>query len=181
MRKLLGVMVFVLFGTSSAFAQDGLFLRFSLGPGFFHEGESIQGSGFSLPTKNHALGYAINSDLAFYISDFGALMKQEVGEYDYINLDALGLGVRYRLMDSWHGSFSIAHGTVSLAKDWTEATGKNDGSGIALNASLDKRWQIGKRWIAGLGPQALLFKTPDYQFVDASLNFFIEFYLSPIE
>ncbi len=76
-------------------AQEGLFVKFSLGQGYTREYSKITDSGLSIATKNHAVGWGISDKFAIQIGEFGGLNKLKVGEYNYINLDAFGLGFSF--------------------------------------------------------------------------------------
>ncbi len=83
-------------------AQEGPFLRFSLGPGVLTEYTSINESGFTYAAKNHAIGWGFKDKYAVYYSEFGAFTKKDIGEeYQFINLDAYGLGL-FVFLDNCH-------------------------------------------------------------------------------
>ena len=109
------------------------------------------------------------------------MIKQSVGEYSYINLDALGPGITWHTPRGVSVSLAVGQGTASFAKSWKEATGDLKGKGIAINLFVDKRWSLSKRFDVGLTPQVCMFKTSNasYQFVNFSLNGFVEFHLTP--
>lgn len=179
-KALILIFLFLSF-TSTAFAQKGLYLRFSLGPGYNIESHGINKSGLTLPTKNHALGWGLNDKYALFITDFGGLLKQDVGDYSYINLDALGLGFTYHFNSQISLSLAVAQGTVSFAKSWKEATGDEMGKGMGINLFLDRTWSLSKRWNVGLSPQFFLIRTCHecYQFMNFSVNGFVQFYPFP--
>lgn len=95
-NQLVLLICLIIFSTTYANAQKGLFVKFSLGPGYTTEYSTINGSGISIATKNHAIGWGITDKFAIQIGEFGGLNKLKVGEYNYINLDAFGLGFSYR-------------------------------------------------------------------------------------
>ena len=101
---------------TSVSAQKGLFIKFSLGPGYTTEYSNINNSGFSIATKNHAIGWGITDKFAVQFGEFGGLSKQKVGEYNYINLDAFGLGFSYRTPVDIKISVLGAYSMVSFAK-----------------------------------------------------------------
>ena len=173
--------IFVTIGFTQA--HDGIYIRFSLGPGFMYESSSINESGFILPAKNHALGYGFKEKYAFYISDFGGLVHKKVGEYNYINLDALGLGFTYYLSSNLSLSFSAAHGEVAFAEKWYEATGNDKDEGFAIDMSVDKEWPLSRHFSFNLGMVGSYFKTNDidYEFISFSLNCTLAYYLNSIQ
>ncbi|MBT3382557.1 MAG: hypothetical protein HN778_07835 [Prolixibacteraceae bacterium] len=182
MKKLFITVVFILCFGTNIFAQKGLSLKFSLGPGYTTEYSNINGSGFSIATKNHAIGWGITDKFAVQIGEFGGLNKQKVGEYNYINLDAFGLGFSYRTPIDFKISVLGAYSKVSFAKEWSEANGDDGGNGYGINMSIDKEWFIAKRWGIRLGPQVFWLKTTetDYKFFNVSLNGSVVFYLTPV-
>ena len=163
-------------------AQEGLFVKFSLGTGYTNEYSIINGSGLSLATKNHAVGWGISDKFAVQIGEFGGLNKLKVGEYNYINLDAFGLGFSYLTPIDIKISALGAHGKVSFAKEWSEAFGDDAGSGYGINISIDKEWFAAKRWGLRIGPQLFWLKTieTDYTFLNVSINGSVVFYLTPV-
>lgn len=181
-NKLLLLFCFIFFSTTYVNAQKGFFVKFSLGPGYTTEYSNINGSAFSIATKNHAIGWGITDNFAVQIGEFGGLNKEKVGDYDYINLDVFGLGFSYRtpidLKISIIGGYSI----VSFAKEWSESFGDNGGNGYGINMSIDKEWFIAKRWGLRVGPQLFWLKTidTDYKFFNVSVNGSVVFYLKPV-
>jgi len=109
------------------------------------------------------------------------LIKKQYGDYNYINLDAYGLGFTYRAPLNIYASLSGAYGRVALAHEWSEPEGDLKGEGYGIKFGLDKKWMLSKRWNFGLGPQAFFLKTKNdnFKFMNFSLNFFIEFHLTP--
>ncbi len=144
------------------------------------EYSGIEGSSYTIPAKNHAIGWCFDKKYALFINDFGGLTKKKVGEYNYINLDAFGFGFTYRTPSNIKLSLSVAYGMVSFAHNWWEATGDNKGNGYAVNLSLDKEWLIAKHWGIGVGPQVFFLKANNtgYKFMNFSLNGFVVFYFS---
>ena len=181
--KTLILLCLVLFSASSIQAQKGLFVKVSLGPGYTMEFSKINSSGMSIVTKNHAIGWGITDKLGVQIGEFGGLTKISTSDYDYINLHAYGLGVTYRIANGLKIAILGAKSRVAFAKEWTESKGDVDGYGYGFNMSLDKEWYIGKRWGVRVGPQMFYLQTDetDYQFLNASINGSIVFYLSPVK
>ncbi len=173
---------FTFLSTAYVTAQKGLFIKASLGPGYTTEYSNINNSGFSILTKNHAIGWGITDDFAVHIGEFGGLNKQKVGEYNYINLHAYGLGFSYRTANNIIISVLGAKSKVSFAKKWTESSGAPGGKGYGMNMSVDKEWFFAKRWGVRVGPQFFLLKTAktDYKFFNISINGSVVFYLTPV-
>ena len=171
----------IFFSTANIKAQKGLFVKFSLGPGYTTEYSNINGSGFTI-TKNHSIGWGISDKFALQIGEFGGLIKQNVEDYNYINLDAYGFGFCYSTNIGIKISVLGAFSKVSFAEKWSEALGDDGGNGYGINLSLDKEWYIAKRWGIRLGPQVFFLKTieTDYKFFNASLNGSIVFHLTPV-
>jgi len=172
----------ILISTTSVEAQNGLFIKFSLGPGYTMENSSINESGLSIATKNHAIGWGFNDKYALYFGEFGGLNKIADGEYNYINLDVFGLGFSYRTLFDLKISVVGGYSIVSFAKEWSESFGEDGGNGYGINMSIDKEWFIAKRWGIRLGPQFFWLKTIDtnYKFFNISLNGSVVFYLTPV-
>ena len=181
-NKLVLLICFIFFSTTYVNAQKGFFIKFSLGPGYTTEYSNINGSGFAIATKNHAVGWGITDKFAVQIGEFGGLIKQKVGEYNYINLDAFGLGFSYRTPIDIKISVLGAYSKVSFAEKWSQAFGDDGGNGYGINMSIDKEWFIAKRWGIGLGPQVFWLKTKetDYKFFNVSLNGSVVFYLTSV-
>ena len=95
-NKLILLFFLILFISFQVNAQKGLFVKFSVGSGFTTEYSIINKTGFSIVTKNHSIGWGITDNFAVQIGEFGGLNKLKAGTYDYINLDAFGLGFCYR-------------------------------------------------------------------------------------
>ncbi|MBN2412417.1 hypothetical protein JXQ31_12070 [candidate division KSB1 bacterium] len=163
-------------------AHNGFFIRFSVGPGVYTEQSALNESGFTTPAKNHAIGWGFHQKYTLQISDFGGLIKNKVGEYDYINLDALGLGLKYYMPFNTSVTLSAGQGKVTFARNWWEITDDGEETGYAVNISLDKEWLIAKRWGFGIGTHGFLFKTSDidYQFVQFGINGAITYYFTPV-
>lgn len=177
------LLFFVIFISATyAEAHDGFFIRFSIGPGYYTEQASLNESGFTIPAKNHAFGWGFHKKYALQISDFGGLIKNNVGEYDYINLDALGLGLKYYMPLNTSITLSVAQGKVTFARNWWEISDAGKETGVAINLSLDKEWLIAKRWSLGIGAHGFLFKTSDieYEFIQFGINGIITFYFTPV-
>ena len=173
---------FLFLSVSNVNAQKGLFAKFSIGPGFTTEYSNINSNGFSVVTKNHAIGWGITDKFAIQIGEFGGLNKQKFGDYNYINLDAFGLGFSYRTPVDIKISVLAAYSMVSLAKEWSQSFGDDGGNGFGLNMSIDKEWFVAKRWGIRLGPQFYWLKTidTDYKFFNVSINGSLVFYLTPV-
>jgi hypothetical protein len=180
-KRILVLLCIILISTAHVKAQNGLFLRLSVGPGFMKEFSAIKGTGLTLVTKNHAVGWGFNDKYAIYVSEFGGLIKKQYAEYNYINLDAYGLGFTYHAPLNIYASLSGAYGRVSFAHKWSDPGGDIKGEGFGIKFGLDKKWMLSKRWNLGLGPQAFWIKTKNenFSFMNFSLNFFIEFHLTP--
>jgi hypothetical protein len=163
-------------------AHDGFFIRFSIGPGYYAERSSLNESGFTTPAKNHAIGWGFHQKYALQISDFGGLIKNTVGEYDYINLDALGLGFVYYMPSNTSVTLSGGQGKVTFARNWWKITDDGEETGYAINISLDKEWLISKRWGIGVGTHGFLFKTRkiEYKFIQFGINGAITYYFTPV-
>lgn len=176
----------VLFGiifssTTNVNAQNGLFIKFSIGSGYTTEYSNINSSGFSIVTKNHAIGWGITDKFAIQIGEFGGLNKLKVGNYDYINLDVFGLGFSYLTPVDIKVSVMGGYSFVRFAKNWKEGGGDDGGNGYGINMSIDKEWFIAKKWGLRVGPQLFWLKTTDteYKFFNVSLNGSFVFYLTP--
>jgi len=180
--KLVLLFCIVFFSATNIEAQKGFFIKFSLGPGYTTEYSGINGSGVSLVTKNHAIGWGLTDKFALQVGEFGGLIKQEVEDYNYINLDAFGLGFCYRAPLDIKISVLGAYSKVSFAEKWSQALGDAGGNGYGINMSLEKEWFIAKRWGIGLGPQLFWLKTndTDYKFLNISINGSVVFYLTPV-
>lgn len=181
-QKLLFLFFMIFISTGSLNAQKGLFIKFSLGPGYTSESSNINSSGMSIATKNHAIGWGFNEKYAVYIGEFGGLNKIKVDNYNYINLDTYGIGFSYLAPIDIKFSITVAYSKVSLAENWWEPLGEDAGNGVAFNMSIDKEWLIAKRWGVRLGPQAFFLKTidTDYKFFNVSINGSLVFYLKQV-
>jgi len=181
--KLIILSTFIFLSTSSIGAQKGLFIKVSVGPGYTKEFSKLNDSGLAIITKNHAIGWGFTNKFSIQIGEFGALIKQNVGNYKYINLDAFGLGFSYRTPFDLKISILGAYSYVYFANKWTDSTGDKRGNGYGVNLSLDKEWFIGKRWGVSLGPQIFYLNTTDsdYEFLNISFNFSLLFYLNSMK
>lgn len=159
-------------------AQEGPFLRISLGPGFLTEYTSINESGFTYVAKNHAIGWGFNDKYAVYFSEFGAFTKIDIGEeYQFINLDAYGLGLAYNLENNISFHAQVGYGTVHFSDSWKKQGNlMEDGYAIALG--VNKKWGLTKRIDLGVGPLISYFKTENYTFTNFSVNFWLDIFLS---
>ncbi len=180
--KLLVLFCAIFISTGYAEARDGLFIRFSVGTGLYKEGSVLHKTGFTTPAKNHAIGWGFGKKYAIEFSDFGGLIQNKVGDYDYINVDALGLGFNYFLPYNTYLTLSGAYGKVTLAHNWKEVVNDGRQDGYAINLSLNKEWFISKRWGLGIGTQAFYFKTNgiEYKFIHFGINGAVVFHLAPV-
>ncbi len=180
--KIIAIVFFIISRVAILDAQEGLFVKFSLGTGYTNEYSKINESGLSIATKNHAIGWGINDKYAVHIGEFGGLNRVKVGEYNYVNLDAFGLGFSYRTPLDVKLSVLGAYSKVSFAKEWSEAFGDDGGTGFGINMSIDKEWFAAKRWGLRIGPQVFWLKTieTDYSFLNVSINGSVVFYLTPV-
>jgi hypothetical protein len=183
MLRSIGLFVSFMFCAINVQAQKGFFVQVSVGPGFTTEYSGINGSGMALVTKNHTIGWGLTEKFALQIGEFGGLNKQKVGEFNYINLDAFGLGFTYRTPIDVKVSVLGAYSKVAFARKWSEPFGEDGGKGYGMNLRIDKEWFIAKRWGIRLGPHVYWIKTVDtnYQFFNVSLNGSAVFYLSPVK
>ena len=178
-NKLVLITSFIFFLSINVKAQKGPFVRFSLGPGFFNEYSTINGSGFTYAAKNHAIGWGFNDKYAVYFSEFGAFSRKDIGvNYQFINLDAYGLGLAYNTENNISFHASGAYGTVHFSDSWKEQ-GDFIQDGYAIAFGIDKKWALSKRFELGMGPLMSFFKTTNYTFTNFSLNFWLDFYLFP--
>ena len=152
-------------------AQKGPFLRFSLGPGVMNEYSSIKGAGFNMAAKNHAIGWGFNDKYALYYSEFGAFVRKDIGNvYQYINLDAYGLGLAYSLSCHISVHVSGAYGTIHFSDSWKkQGDFIEDGNALAFGA--DKKWLLSKRIDLGVGPLLSFFKASGYIFINFKQHF----------
>ena len=180
--KVLLVFCIILISATSVKAHEGIFLKFSIGPGFMTGFSNIKGSGYAIGTKNHAIGWAFNDKYALSVTEFGSFVKKKVGEYNYINLDAFGLGFTYYTPLDINLFVSGGYSQAAFARDWHEATGDVKGKGYGINMSLEKEWMVSKRVGIGTGAQAFYIKTNNskYDFMNFSVNFIAHFYFTPI-
>ena len=183
--KVLLLIFFFLISIVHAQAREGLFLKLSLGPGTgVATGLSgIKGSGYSLATKNHAIGWAFNNKFAISINEFGSLVKKDVGGYYYINLDA-PYAVGFTYFTPWNFNLFVSGGPskVYYAHKWTDPNGDIQGKGYGINTSIEKEWMVSKRVGVGTGAQAYFIQTKksDLKFLNFSVNFIATFYWNPV-
>jgi hypothetical protein len=177
-------LIFCIIFISTIFAEahEGIFLKFSLGPGFMTEVSSINRSGLIIGAKNHAIGWCVNEKFALFFGEFGGLIKKKVGEYNYINLDAYGPGFIYYAPSNIHVSLSGGYSKAAFAHKWAEATGDVKGKGYGINMSVEKEWMASKRVGLGAGAQAFYIKTQntDFEFINFSLKGMVTFYFTPV-
>jgi hypothetical protein len=170
---------FILLSSTYAMAQKGPFLRFSLGPGFMNEYSTINEPGFTIATKNHAIGWGFKDTYAVSYGEFGAFIRKDIGEeYQYINLDAYGLGLAYSTQSDINFHLSGAYGTVHFSDNWKEQ-GDFIEDGYAVALGIDKKWLLSKRIDLGIGPHTFFLKTKNYTFTNFGFNFWLDFYLFP--
>lgn len=181
-NKLILLFFLILFISFQVNAQKGLFVKFSVGSGFTTEYSIINKTGFSIVTKNHSIGWGITDNFAVQIGEFGGLNKLKAGTYDYINLDAFGLGFCYKTPVDLKISILGAYSKVSLAHKWSEAEGDDGGNGFGFNMSVDKEWFVAKRLGIRVGPHLYWLKTSNsnYKFFNMSINGSLVFYLTPV-
>jgi hypothetical protein len=182
--KVLFLLCMIFVSTTYVEAHEGIFLKFSIGPGsgLMEEFSSINGAGYSIGTKNHGIGWAFDDKFALSVTEFGGLIKKKVGEYNYINLDAFGLGFTYYAPLNINLFVSGGYSQAAFAHDWWESTGDVKGKGYGINMSLEKEWMVTKRIGIGTGAQAFYIKTNNskYDFMNFSVNFIAHFYFTPI-
>lgn len=178
------ICLLLLAAAAHSYADDhsGVFIRFSIGTGLYSERSLLHESGLTTPAKNHAIGWAFHRTYAVHISDFGGLIKNSVGEYKYINLDALGLGITRYFPRNIFLTLSGACGKVTLAPNWYEITDAGLEEGFALNLSLNKEWFFARRWSFLVGAQGFYFRTADvaYEFFHVGITCGITHYFTPI-
>lgn len=182
-HKYILIISVLLFSTTNSNAQKGLFVKFSLGPGYTTEFSNINTSGLAIASKNHTIGWGFTDKFALQIGEFGSLNKIKSNNYQYVNLDAFGFGFVYRTPIDLKVSVLGAYSKASFPDKWWEAKGADGGNGFGFNISIDKEWFIAKRWGIGIGPQVFWLKTTetDYQFFNVSLNGSIVFYLTHVK
>lgn len=117
--KLVFLFCFIFLSATYVNTQKGLFIKLSLGSGYTTEYSSNIGSGFTI-TKNHSIGWGITNNFTVHIGEYGGLIWQKVGDYNYINLDAFGLGFSYRTPIDIKISVLGDYSKVSFAHKWTE-------------------------------------------------------------
>ena len=94
-NKLLIAFCFICISITYVEAHEGLFVKMSVGPGLMLENSRINGSGFTIVTKNHAIGWGLNEKYALFIGEFGGLINKKVGEYNFINFSINVMGTFY--------------------------------------------------------------------------------------
>jgi len=168
--------------TTYAETPNGLFLKFSLGPGVIYESASIDDAGLVLAGKNHAVGWAFKDKYTIYYSEFGGLIRKTIDGYDYINIDAYGLGFSYKTLSNLLFSFAGAYSTVHLDHKWYLANQENSrGTGYGCNLGLEKDFKLSKRFYLGPDIQVFFIKTgnSDFRFFGATVNCALKFFLTP--
>jgi hypothetical protein len=178
-HKIFYIFCLIFISSINIMAQKGPFLRFSLGPGIMKEYSTINESGFTIVTKNHSIGWGFEDKYAVSFSEFGAFIRKDIGEkYQYINLDAYGIGLAYRTPGNINFHLSGAYGTVHFSDSWNKQ-GDYMEDGYAVGFGIDKKWLISKRIDLGVGPHTFFLQTNNYTFTNFSLNFWLDFYLFP--
>jgi hypothetical protein len=164
-----------------AAAQEGLFVRFTLGSGAAAEASVLHGGMLSLAAKNHAIGYGLSDRFAIQLSEYGGLMRKSVGPYRYINVDVTALGATWFLPGDVNVSLAAGYGQVAFARNWYTAVGENRDGGIALGAAIRKEWPVARHWAWGLGLPVYVVHTFDdgYTFVGLGVAASVSFYLTP--
>jgi hypothetical protein len=177
---LLPCMLFII--TTHADTNNGLFLKFCLGPGITYESSSVHDVGLVLAGKNHAIGWAFKDKYAIYYNEFGGLIRKTVDGYNYINTDAYGLGFSYKTSFHLLMSFSVAYSTVHFDHKWYLAnTEKTRGAGYGCNLGLGKDIKLSKRFFLGPDIHLVFIKTEnsDFRFLGTNINCALKFFLTP--
>ena len=76
--QLLFLFCIIFLSTTNAYAQKGLFLKFSLGSGYTTEYSSINSSGFAIAMKNHAIGWGITDKFALHIGELVVWLSKKL-------------------------------------------------------------------------------------------------------
>jgi len=162
--------------------NNGLFLKFCLGPGITYESSSVHDAGLVLAGKNHAIGWAFKDKYAIYYNEFGGLIRKTVDGYNYINTDAYGLGFSYKTSFHLLMSFSVAYSTVHFDHKWYLAnTEKTRGAGYGCNLGLGKDFKLSKRFFLGPDIHLVFIETrnSNFRFLGVNINCALKFYLTP--
>jgi hypothetical protein len=176
----LACMLFIV--TPYAEMNNGLFLKFSLGPGIIYENSYVHGAGLVLAGKNHALGWTFNNTYAIYYSEFGGLIRQSVDSHNFINIDAYGLGFAYKTAFDVVTSIAVAYSTVHLDHKWYLANQeKSRGTGIGIHVGVEKDFRISKHFYFAPDIQAFYIRTENssFQFLGANFGCALKFFLTP--
>ena len=92
--KLIALLIGIFLQTVNVEAQNGPYLRFSLGPGSLNEYQTLDDNGLTHGTKNHAIGWGFQDKYTLFFNEFGASSHVSVSDqYQYINTDVYGIGV----------------------------------------------------------------------------------------
>jgi hypothetical protein len=89
--RLLLIKLVICFLSINIYAQNGPFIRFSLGPGFMKEYNTINELGFTIITKNHAIGWGFSDKYAVSFSEFSAFIKKDI-RHENKNFIISGIG-----------------------------------------------------------------------------------------
>jgi hypothetical protein len=181
LNKLIIVLIssFILLSSINVKAQEGPFLKFSLGPGVLYEHSTINESGFTYAAKNHAIGWGFNHKYAVYFSEFGASTRKNIeAKFQFINLDAYGLGFSCNTENNISFHAAGGYGTVHFSDCWKKQ-GDFIQDGYAMAIGVDKKWGLSKRIYLGVGPLLCFFKTTNYSFTNFSVNCSLNFFLFP--
>mgnify|MGYP001365211087 CR=1 FL=1 len=167
--------------TGTAQAREGFFLRLGIGPGLAVESSQIKGTGLALVAKEHQIGYGITDRYALWIGEIGALIKQKVGTYDYVNVDGIVVGGTVTLPHDFLISISAGYARVAFAQKWTEPMGDNLDDGLALGLSAKHEWAMGSRFALSTGVVAGFYRTfkDNYTYFTFSAVLSLAFYLTP--
>jgi len=176
-QKMLFLNCIAVFTSFNMLAQKGPFVRLSLGAGVMKEYSLINEAGFAMVTKNHAIGWGFQDKYAVSFSEFGAFIRKDIGmDYQYINLDAYGLGLAYRTPNNINFHISGAYGTVHFSDNWKKQ-GDFIEDGYALSLGIDKKWLLTDRIDLGVGPHMFFLTTENHTFSNFSINFWLDFHL----
>ena len=167
----------MLISNISLIAQNGPYLRFSLGPGMLSEHSTFNKNGLTYGTKNHAIGWRFNDKFTLFFSEFGSSSSFDISEeYQYINTDVYGLGLGYSIPLNINFYVSGGFATLHFSDSW-KTQGKHIEKGYGLAFAIDKKWLLGKRFYIGLGPHFSLYQYDNLIFTNISANIWLTAYL----
>lgn len=173
--KLVMLIVIIFFTISTTSAQNGPYIRFSLGVGLDSEFQTLKANMFGYGVKNHAIGWGFKDKYAVFFHDFGADSKIDIGEkYHYIKLDAYGLGFSYRTPKNINFHFSGGYSTLHFSDSYKKQ-GDFIEEGYAISLGVDKKWVLTKRFDVGIGPVFSFHKFPKYTFTNIGICIWIDF------